>query len=317
MKTDSILRLAAIAATALLACGCAASRSSKRQLTLAEKIAAATDAISPADASSELRMANERAVLWDVRNNMTLSGCYTKGFRFSLEDLEYVESRCDSLDGVLGLDAAAKRITAERFRDSCADRPLTVAILPPVNNSTKVEAKEAFYLTPGYELCRCGYYVCPPMLMFDILKNEGVYDTEQLTERHYAAFNGHFGVDAVLRTTIMDWKKAAIANSVDVVINYKLVSTRTGSVLWNKTAAVSAKVKINSGGGGLLGLVVNAVASRIATVTAIKEIELAWECNSLSLALPSSVYTWKVYDPYMNWTKFSPEEVKVEKSIEK
>lgn len=302
----------------MLACGCAASRSSKRQLTLEEKIAAATDAISPADASSELRMANERAVLWDIRKNMTINGCYTNRFRFSLEDLKYVDTRCDSLDSVLGLDAASKRITAERFRDSCMDKPLTVAILPPVNNSTKVEAKEAFYFTPGYELCQCGYYICPPMMMFDILKNEGVYDIEQLTERHYATFHSHFGVDAVLRTTIMDWKKAFVANSVDVVINYKLISTRTGSVLWNKTASVTAKVKNSySGGGGWLGAVINAGINRVLTVTTIKEIELAWECNTLSLALPSSIYTWKVYDPYMNWKKFSPKEVKVEKSIEK
>lgn len=320
MKTDRILHFAAIAATALLACGCAALKNAKRPISIEEKIATATDAISPADASSELRMANERAVLWDIRNKMTVNGCYTRwndaAFAFSLEDLEYVDSRCDSLDIVLGLDAAAKRITAERFRDSCMDRPLTVAILPPVNNSTKVEAKEAFYLTPGYELCQCGYYICPPMMMFDILKNEGVYDTEQLTERHYATFNGHFGVDAVLRTTILDWKKAFVNNSVDVVINYKLISTRTGSVLWNKTATVSAKVKSNSLSLNPLAMLIDAGLTRLNTVLSFKESNLAWECNSLSLSLPSSIYTWKIYDPYMNWTKFSAEEVKVEKSIE-
>ncbi len=264
------------------------------------------------------RMACMRAAANRFYYGMTEDGVSAKvgeqTYLFAPTEMYELKALLDSLERRLDVTGNSKIDMALRLADSSAVHPLSVVILPPINMSTKVDAKDSFFLTPAYEVARHGYYLCPPMLMFDIMKNEGLYDTELLSDDMYGVFRQYFNADAILKTTILEWKKAAIANAVKVSINYKLVSTLTGQTLWDKTSHITARINIDTGIGGIWGLLADAVASRIATVT-IREITLAWKANAKSIDFPWSVYSWKPYDPYFTWGFFTPEHIETEMNI--
>ena len=58
------------------------------------------------------------------------------------------------------------------------EKPLSVLIMPPINRSTNVEAKEYFHTTLNVPIANAGYYVIPPFLSMEILKRESAYDSE-------------------------------------------------------------------------------------------------------------------------------------------
>ena len=58
------------------------------------------------------------------------------------------------------------------------EKPITLLVMPPINNSTNVEAKDLLYTSISRPLVEAGYYVVSPLLAMDILKAESAYDAE-------------------------------------------------------------------------------------------------------------------------------------------
>ena len=48
------------------------------------------------------------------------------------------------------------------------EKPLTLLVMPPINNSSNVEAKELLYTSISKPLAEAGYYVISPMLAMEI-----------------------------------------------------------------------------------------------------------------------------------------------------
>lgn len=48
------------------------------------------------------------------------------------------------------------------------EKPLTIAIMPPINQTTHAEAKDYFYTTMYLPLCEKGYYVFSPYLTMEM-----------------------------------------------------------------------------------------------------------------------------------------------------
>lgn len=149
--------------------------------------------------------------------------------------------------------------------------PRSLVILPPMNESTDAEAK-AYYMTTVEEpFALMGYYTFPVEMVNDIMKQEGIYDTKLLYDMPLTKLKEYFGADAVLFTTIKEWdvSYAVISSSLTVTIEAKIVSTNTSEELWKYTGSVFVDLSGGGdGGGGLLGLVVKAVATAIATAAA-------------------------------------------------
>jgi hypothetical protein len=149
-------------------------------------------------------------------------------------------------------------------------RPATILVMPPMNESTSPEAKEFLECTLMPPLAEMGYYVVPVGIANEILKDEGVYDSEIMNDSVLPKLAEYFGADAVLWTTIRKWDKtyAVLAGNVEVSLDYKLQSTRTGEVLWNYDGELKVDTSGDSGGaGGLAGLLVKAVTAAISTAT--------------------------------------------------
>lgn len=165
------------------------------------------------------------------------------------------------------------------------ERPVTILTLPPINRSTKVEAKELFYSSLAVPLTLKGYYVMPQLLSMEVMKEESVYDTELLLNNSMKRVGEAFGVDAVLFTIIHDWRKTAIAGEITVSIEYILKSAKTDEILFNRKGTIILSSSVNTG--NALG---NLIGSMIATAMT-KEITAGRSCNSYTFSdMPAGKY---------------------------
>lgn len=172
--------------------------------------------------------------------------------------------------------------------------PVSIAIMPPINKTNNVEAKEFFYLTLSQPLSERGYYVLPPFLTMEMFKTESAYDAEQFINAPLKRFNEILGADAVLFTTIHKWeKRAGLANTVNVTVEYSLRSTDTNEELFYRKGNIVYDASISSSGGGLMGALVGLAASAINTA-ATNHIKVARACNNFTLSdAPAGTYNPK------------------------
>jgi hypothetical protein len=116
-----------------------------------------------------------------------------------------------------------------------------------------------------------GYYIFPTEMVSDIMKQEGIYDSELLYNMPLSQFNDYFGADAVLFTNIKKWhvSYAVVASSLTISIEAKIVSTKTSEELWRYTGTVVVDLGGgNNSGGSLIGLLVQVAATAISTASA-------------------------------------------------
>lgn len=170
------------------------------------------------------------------------------------------------------------------------EKPTSILIMPPINRTVNVEAKEYFYSSLAVPLCEKGYYVISPFLAMETLKSESAYDSEMFLESNLSKFHEVFGADAALFTIINRWDKSTLGNTITVEIEYLLKSTANNEVLFNRKGILTVDMSINSGSGGLLGALVDMAASAI-TTAATDKVVAARSCNNFSLHdLPDGRY---------------------------
>ncbi len=173
------------------------------------------------------------------------------------------------------------------------EQPRSLLILPPMNESTDAEAKDYYMTTVEVPLAQMGYYIFPVEIVSDIMKQEGVYNTELLYNMPLDRFAEYFGADAVLFTKIKKWDLvyAVLAANLTVSIEAEIRSTTTSETLWHYTGTVV--VDLSGGGdsgGGLAGLIAKAVVTAINSASA-DYVTYAHVANTrLMYALPVGPY---------------------------
>ncbi len=114
------------------------------------------------------------------------------------------------------------------------EKPLTIAIMPPINQTTHAEAKDYFYSTLYMPLCEKGYYVYSPYLTMEMFQQESAYDAERFIEGDLGIFQRVLGADAAMFTIIKDWKRNNAGGKLSVDVEYILRSTKTCQSLYSK-----------------------------------------------------------------------------------
>lgn len=171
-------------------------------------------------------------------------------------------------------------------------RPVSVLVMPPINKTTNVEAKEIFHSTLLVPIANAGYYVIPPFMSMEILKRESAWDSEMFINGSLTKFNEIFGADLALFTTITKWNKTALAQVI-VEVEYVIKSTMTNETIYKRKGTITYDASVNVGGGGIVGLVANVALSAISTA-ATKYVDVARVANSYSLQdLPAGKYSPK------------------------
>jgi hypothetical protein len=159
----------------------------------------------------------------------------------------------------------------EMFPKMYAQQPKSLLILPPMNESTDTEAKDYYLTTVEQPFGMMGYYVLPTEMVSDVMKQEGIVNTETLYGLPLNKLQEYFGADAVLYTHIKKWNVSymVIASTLTVSIESEIISTKTSEKLWSYTGTVVQDLTSNNNsGGGLAQLIVNVIATAINTAAA-------------------------------------------------
>ncbi len=170
----------------------------------------------------------------------------------------------------------------EMFTD---DAGATILIMPPINHTNNVEAKEYFYYTLNTELASSGWYVYPPVLSLRTLQEESANDSELfISEPNLSKFRELFGADYLLFTEIDKWTKSATIKTIQVSAKYALRSTKTGNTVFSHATTYTyslaeTNAKIVSG------------ASNLSTNTGFATLDLITSIISLGTMVTSSVAT--------------------------
>ena len=143
------------------------------------------------------------------------------------------------------------------------EKPITLLVMPPINNSTNVEAKDLLYTSISRPLVEAGYYVISPLLAMDVLKAESAYDSEMFFDAPLTAFQNYFGADAVVFSVIDIWAKKGLG--IETKIRYVIKSAYTNEILFDRSCDLYLDLSIDSGANGLLGALVDLAASAINT----------------------------------------------------
>lgn len=156
------------------------------------------------------------------------------------------------------------------------EKPITLLVMPPINNSTNVEAKDLLYTSISRPLVEAGYYVISPLLAMDVLKAESAYDSELFFEAPLTSFQNYFGADAVVFSVIDTWAKKGMG--IETKIRYVIKSAYTNEILFDRSCELYLDLSIDSNQNGLIGALVDLAASAINTA-ATDHIKAARKAN--------------------------------------
>lgn len=171
----------------------------------------------------------------------------------------------------LSAGCAGPQITkAAKFPLMYEEKPRTILVLPPINGTTAADAKGYYATTISAPLAFSGFYVFPIEVTDDILKSQGLYDTEVIGDQPLDKFGQFFGADAVLFTHIKKWNKSylVISSTLTVSVDAKLKSTKTNRILWEYSGTIVANLSGNSSGGGIAGIVAGVIVTAVNSAAA-------------------------------------------------
>lgn len=198
-----------------------------------------------------------------------------------------------TLMGVILSACAPKMVTkADKFPLLYEESPASILILPPMNESTAAEAKEYYATTIQEPLSLSGYYVFPYEITTEILKMEGIYDTELMKDLPLQKFREYFGTDAVLFTTIKKWNLSymVLAANLTISIDCELKSTKSNATLWQYNGTVVVDLSGGNTGGGVAGLIAKVIVAAVSSAMA-DYVPHARQANYLALnSLPYGKY---------------------------
>lgn len=143
------------------------------------------------------------------------------------------------------------------------ERPVVLLVMPPINNTTNVEAKDLLFTSILPPLAEAGYYVISPYLSMEIMKAESAYDAELFVDRPLDVFKKYFGCDAVVFSEINTWTK--IGFGIEADIRYFIKSATTGDILFDRTCELYLDLSQNSHSNSGLVALIELAASAIST----------------------------------------------------
>jgi len=186
----------------------------------------------------------------------------------------------------------------EAFPRMYAETPLSIAVAPPINEVTAADAAEFYLSTVAQPFTMHGYYIFPIPIIRQILQDEGAYNTLQELPQADVAVKMYtlFGADATLFSKILKWDKKyrVISGSVTVLIDYQLVSGKTGEILWSHAKEVIIDTSGDSNNGLLAALIETAITTAVTDF-----VPIARQANYLALV----AFPYGKYNPMFNTDK--------------
>lgn len=184
--------------------------------------------------------------------------------------------------GLLFVSCGTTSTKAVAFPGMYEEKPTVMLIMPPINNSNYVDAKDYFYTTMNVPLAEAGYYVLPPAATLATMQRESAYDSERFIDGDVKRFGKIFGADVAIFTIIQGWEKSVIGSAVIIEIEYVFKSTKTNEVLYRRKARLNCDTSSNVRTNGLFGGLINLVADAVKTAVT-DYVSVAIMCNEQAL----------------------------------
>lgn len=143
--------------------------------------------------------------------------------------------------------------------------PHSVLVLPPINNSVEVIAPYSLMSQVSQPIAESGYYVFPVALVNQTFRSNGLTEAADIHAVPFQKVHEIFGADTGLYMTIEEYGTSYVVLSSETVVKVSatLVDLRSGVVLWQDTASASSAEQRGNGGGGLVGMLVEAALNQI------------------------------------------------------
>lgn len=166
---------------------------------------------------------------------------------------------------------ATTQTPAYNYTEFRQSDPLSILVLPPINNTTEVVAPYSVLAQVIAPISESGFYALPVALVEQTFRNNGLTEAHDIHALPKEKLHEIFGADAALYLDIQEYGTSYVIISSDTVVTVsaKLIDLQTGAILWQKAAtASSAETRSNHNSGGLIGMLVVAAINQIAeTVT--------------------------------------------------
>lgn len=144
------------------------------------------------------------------------------------------------------------------------EKPLTIAVMPVINHTTEPHGAEEFQSVIGVYLAECGYYVCPPEVMKDVMRIEGLDKPAKLIDKPLTIFHERLGVDAVLFTRIKRWEESVVNDTKSIAADYVLLSTKTNRELFRREIDITESLSGISTNSWIMDLIID-IFTRLST----------------------------------------------------
>jgi hypothetical protein len=173
------------------------------------------------------------------------------------------------LSVVAGLGACATPPAPYDYTAFKQNRPASMLVLPPVNDTPEVSATYGVLSQVTFPLAEAGYYVVPVSLMDETFRQNGLNNANEIQDVSAQKLREIFGADAAVYIKVKRYGTtyAVISSETTVVAEARIVDLRTGQLLWQGSAAASSKESEGANQGGLVGLLVQAVITQIIGTT--------------------------------------------------
>ena len=155
------------------------------------------------------------------------------------------------------------------------EKPVSLLLMPTINRTTNVAAKDNLYSTIYTLLVEDGYYVIAPHMAMEIFKNESAYDAELFLD-NVGQFGKVFGADAVVFSIIDQWEKKGFG--IETKITYMIKSTHTNEVIFERTCDLYLDLSRMSGSTNLIRAAADVAVSVMETALT-DHLAAAIECN--------------------------------------
>jgi hypothetical protein len=168
------------------------------------------------------------------------------------------------------------------------NRPASLLVLPPVNDSPDLKATYGVLSQATLPLAEAGYYVFPVTLVDETFRQNGLTGAHDIHEVPVAKLREIFGADAAvyLRVTEYGTSYRILSSQTVVAVEGRIVDLRSGQTLWTGRAQASSAERDNGNQGGLVGLLVKAVVQQIVGTVSDAAYEYAGIADQRLLGAP-------------------------------
>ena len=171
------------------------------------------------------------------------------------------------------------------IKDYQQHRPLSVLVLPPVNQTPQEGVEDVVYPIFVRAIGEKGYYVYSPEYVQEIFHRNKLQEAGRIHALPYTKFYDVFGPDAILYITVEKWaaKYYLVGNQIDTQIFARMIDAKTGAELFNMRYEFAYDPAAAQS--SIAGKLVMAIASKFAEKSYL---EPAARCNigTISKQLP-------------------------------